>query len=171
MATAPKRPPRRTRPEIGWREWVRLPELGVRRIKAKVDTGARSSSIHAFDVERFRRKGREMVRFGIHPMQRSSKRSVVAEAELLDERRVRSSSGKAELRPVIVTEVEMMGRRFPVELTLARRDSMGFRMLLGRQAVRGRFVVDPGRSYLGGRPKKKKAGKTKGKAGEERSTR
>jgi hypothetical protein len=153
---ARKKPPSSARPTVGWREWVRLPELGVRRIKAKIDTGARSSSIHAFDVERFRRAGREMVRFRVHPMQRSTKRTVVAEAELVDERKVRSSSGKAELRPVIVTEVELLGLRFPIEVTLAKRDAMGFRMLLGRQAVRRRFLVDPGRSYLGGRPKRKK---------------
>lgn len=136
---------------IGWREWVSLPAFGIQTIKAKVDTGARTSSLHAFDVERFRRRGVEMVRFSVHPEQRSEKHAVTVEAPLVDRREVRPSSGKAELRLVVETEVEVLGRRFPVELTLTRRDAMGFRMLLGRQAVRGRFLVDPGRSFLNGR--------------------
>ena len=136
---------------IGWREWVALPKLGIPSIKAKVDTGARTSSLHAFDIERFRRRGVSMVRFAVHPEQRSGKHAVLVEAPLADRRPVRPSSGEAELRLVVVTDVELMGERFPVELTLTRRDAMGFRMLLGRQAMRGRFVVDPGRSFLNGR--------------------
>lgn len=136
---------------IGWREWIALPELGIDRIKAKVDTGARSSSLHAYDVERFETDGRPMVRFVIHPIQRETRTAVRAEAELVDRRSVRSSSGAETLRPVILTEVAFMDRRWRIELTLTRRDEMGFRMLLGRQAVRGRFVVDPGRSFLGGK--------------------
>lgn len=136
---------------IGWREWVALPDFGIPSIKAKVDTGARTSSLHAFDIERFRRKGVEMVRFSVHPEQRSGKHDVTVEAQLLDKRPVRPSSGEAELRLVVLTRVALLGREFPVELTLTRRDAMGFRMLLGRQAIRGRFVVDPGRSFLNGR--------------------
>lgn len=147
---------------IGWREWVGLPGLGIARIKAKVDTGARTSALHAFDVERFTRRGRPMVRFKVHPLQRDSHRTVQAEAELVDERQVRSSSGHTQLRPVILTEVELLGRRLPIELTLTGRDAMGFRMLLGRQALRGHFVVDPGRSYLGGRPPRRRKGIRKG---------
>ncbi len=135
---------------VGWREWVGLPELGVERIKAKIDTGARSSTLHAFELTSHREDGIDVVRFRIHPLQRSSKVSVEAVAELIDERSVRNSGGHAEMRPVILTEVEIGGQRWPIELTLTRRDAMGFRMLLGRQAIRGRFAVDPGASFVSG---------------------
>jgi hypothetical protein len=141
------------RTTVGWREWVSLPLLGIPAIKAKIDTGARSSSLHAFGVDTFR-KGRVLwVRFTVHPLQRSVERAVAAEARVLEHRRVRSSNGSSSERPVIVTEVELLGRRWPIELTLANRDEMGFRMLLGREALRGRLFVDPGRSYLAGRPR------------------
>ncbi len=143
------------RPVIGWREWVGLPQLGITSIKVKVDSGARSSSLHAFDLHLFSREGSDWVRFSVHPIQRSSKHAVVAEAEVLEFRSVRSSSGIARMRPVIVTDVELLGMTWPVELTLASRDEMGFRMLLGREAFRGRFLVDAGKSYYGGRIKKK----------------
>jgi hypothetical protein len=140
------------RQRIGWREWVALPDLRVARIKVKIDTGARSSALHAFALERFRRRGSDMVRFAIHPLQRSAKREVIAEAEMVDERVITSSNGVQGLRPVILTRLELLGESWPIEITLAPRDTMGFRMLLGRQAVRGRFLIDPGRSYLAGRP-------------------
>jgi len=143
-------------PVIGWREWVGLVDLGVEKIKVKVDTGARSSSLHAFDVEDFVRDGASWVRFTVHPVQRSGDQVVSAEAPVLEYRRVRSSSGKASLRPVIVTSVSLLGQTWPVELTLANRDEMGFRMLLGREAIRGRFLVDAGKSWYGGRPKRKR---------------
>lgn len=136
---------------IGWREWIALPELDIERIKVKVDTGARSSSLHAYDLERFEEEGRPFVRFNVHPVQRDSRTTVSARAELVDRRSVRSSSGAETLRPVIQTEVVFQDQRWAIELTLTRRDDMGFRMLLGRQAVRGRFLVDPGRSFVGGR--------------------
>jgi hypothetical protein len=137
---------------IGWREWLSLPDLAIERIKAKVDTGARSSAIHAFDLEYFKRDGVPMVRFKVHPVQRDRAITVLAQAPLLANRAVTNSGGRAELRPVVTTIVRFMGEAWPIELTLTRRDFMGFRMLLGRQAVRGRFRVDPGRSYLGGKP-------------------
>ena len=153
---------------IGWREWVALPDFGVKSIKAKVDTGARTSSLHAFDVQEFRRAGEDMVRFAIHPEQDKSKPEVQVEAPLIERRKVTPSSGHSELRPVVLTTVELLGRCFEVELTLTRRDAMGFRMLLGRQALRGRFLVDTGRSFLNGRRvkgtkriKRKKAGRSK----------
>ncbi|NDV61441.1 ATP-dependent zinc protease [Puniceicoccales bacterium CK1056] len=142
-------------PVIGWREWIALPEFGVKWIKVKVDTGARSSSLHAFDIHSFKRGGREWVRFQIHPVQRKSLKSVEVEAKVLEYRSVRSSSGKASLRPVIITNIELFGITRPIELTLASRDEMGFRMLLGREAIRGRFLVDPGKSYFAGKPKRK----------------
>lgn len=148
------RPPPPASPVIGWREWVALPELGVPSVKAKVDTGARTSSLHAFDLEFEKRRGSEWVRFGIHPEQRSARFATTVEARVLEWRSVRSSSGRAERRPVILTEVELLGRRFEVELTLTSRDAMGFRMLLGREATRRRFLVDPGRSFLNGRRRK-----------------
>ena len=142
---------RRPKPVVGWREWLELPNLGIAAIKAKVDTGARSSSLHAYGIERFRRDGRSMVRFSIHPLQRHAMPEVIAEVEVIDERMVRNPGGRSELRPVIATDVTLAGVTWPVEINLTTRDEMGFRMLLGRQAVRGRFVVDPGRSFLGGR--------------------
>jgi len=148
-------PPARTpaeRPVLGWREWVELPDHGVSWIKAKVDTGARTSSLHAAEIETFTRDDREWVRFRVSPWQRSSRDAVVIEARVVDRRQVRSSSGVAQLRPVVKLPIRIGERRVPVEFSLTRRDQMGFRMLLGRQAVRRRFVVDPGRSYLAGRP-------------------
>ena len=144
----------RERPVIGWREWVALPGLGIEAIKAKVDTGARSSSLHAYDIRRFKRGGRRWVRFKVHPIQRDFRTTAETEAPLIDLRKVTSSSGTASLRPVILTEIELHGQRWEIEITLTRRDEMGFRMLLGRQAVRDRFVVDPGRSFITGTPEK-----------------
>ncbi|MBD0328209.1 MAG: ATP-dependent zinc protease [Pyrinomonadaceae bacterium] len=135
-------------PIIGWREQLALPDLGIPEVKAKIDTGARSSALHAFDVETFERDGKPMVRFKVHPYQRDAQRSVTAEAELIDQRQVRNSGGQAQVRPVIETTVEINGYTFPIELTLTNRDAMGFRLLLGRQAVRRRFLVDAGRSFL-----------------------
>lgn len=137
---------------IGWREWVALPELGVEWIKAKVDTGARSSALHAFDLEPFRRRGADWVRFALHPVQRDSHTEVWAEARVLEWREVKSSSGHREQRPVIQTRVSLLGQDWPAEVTLTNRDEMGFRMLIGRQAVRGHFHVDPGGSFYNGRP-------------------
>jgi hypothetical protein len=135
-------------PVIGWREWIALPEFGVARVKAKVDTGARSSSLHAFSLKSFRRDGAAWVRFQIHPVQRSTAASVDVEAPVLEFRQIRSSNGKSSRRPVIVTPIELMGWTWPIELTLASRDEMGFRMLLGREAIRNRFLVHTGRSFL-----------------------
>lgn len=140
---------------IGWREWVGLPDLGIKRIKAKVDTGARSSSLHALHLEIFEQDGADWVRFTVIPTQNKTDRRVEVTARVLEVRSVRSSSGIAQLRPVIVTNVELLGVTWPVELTLANRCDMGFRMLLGREAFRSRFLVDAGRSYYGGKPPKK----------------
>ena len=141
---------------IGWREWVTLPGFAAAPIKAKVDTGARTSALHAFDLKRFDRDGSEWVRFSTQPRQGEEAPTMPGEAKVLDWRFVTSSGGHRSFRPVIVVDVSLLGVVWPVELTLARRDTMGFRMLLGRQAVRHRFLVDPGRSYLGGKPKRKK---------------
>ena len=141
---------------IGWREWVALPEIGISRIKAKIDTGARSSSLHAIDIQPFERDGRSFVRFDVYPVQRRERICVSCEAEIHDVRKVKSSSGESSDRIVIQTPVRWMGETWTVDLTLADRTEMGFRMLVGREAVRGRMLVDPGRSYFGGRSKKRK---------------
>lgn len=137
---------------IGWREWISMPDLDLDEIKAKIDTGALSSALHAVNVERIRSRGRDMVRFDVHPHQRNAAGTVPAEAELVDERRVRSSTGQVELRPVVLIAVKIRGRQWTTEFTLTSRYEMGFRVLLGRRALRGRFLVDTKRSFVAGRP-------------------
>jgi hypothetical protein len=136
---------------VGWREWVALPDLGLPAVKAKVDTGAKTSSLHAVDLETFREDGRERVRFGVHPLQENERLTVWAEADVVDERHVTSSSGHEELRVVIRTPLRLGDATWPVELTLTDRRQMRLRMLLGREALAGRLLVDASTSYLHGR--------------------
>lgn len=136
-------------PALGWREWVALPELGIPLIKAKVDTGARTSAIHAFQIER---PSPKLVRFGVRPMQKSLE-EVWCEAEFLEDRWVSDSGGHRELRPVILTPVILGAHRWKIEVTLTARDNMLFRMLLGRTALEDRYVVDPSSSFLMGKRK------------------
>ena len=117
-----------------------------------MDTGARTSSLHAAGLHTFQVENREWVRFHVYPWQRSTADAVQVEARVLDRRQVRSSSGTTERRPVVVLPVRIGSRTVDVEFTLTRRDQMGFRMLLGRQALRRRFLVDTGRSFLLGQP-------------------
>jgi hypothetical protein len=147
---------------IGWREWVALPEWGVPAMKAKVDSGARSSALHAFDIELSDRHGQGWADFVIHPWQSSDVDKVGVRAPLIGHRRVRSSSGLADTRPVVALVVQLAGQAWPIEVTLTRRDEMGFRMLIGRQALRHRFVIDPARSYLGGRPSREVRARNRG---------
>lgn len=137
---------------VGWREWVRLPALGVPWIKAKIDTGAKTSSLHAFELTPLERDGAPWVRFSIHPWQATALDAAEVELPVHDERAVRSSSGHAETRYVVLLPLTLAGREVLAEVTLTDRDEMGFRMLVGREALVRGFLVDPARSYVGGRP-------------------
>ena len=146
---------------LGWREWIGFPDLGLPRIKAKIDTGARTSALHAFTVAPFMRDSQQWVRFAIHPVQGDSGTVVECEAPVKDQRRVRDSGGHEELRYVIETRVRIGDDIVKSEVTLTDRDTMKFRVLLGRTALRKGFVVNPAKSYLmGKRPRVVKDEKT-----------
>ncbi len=149
--TGARSQPHHTKTTIGWREWLALPQLGIPAIKAKIDTGARTSALHTFSLEEFTAGGQRMVRFGIHPLQKRQDVELFCEARVLERRRVKDSGGHVEKRYVIQTEVALLGAVWLINVTLTNRDAMLFRMLLGRTAIEKRFVVDPGRSYLNGR--------------------
>ncbi|MEQ9545975.1 MAG: RimK/LysX family protein [Marinobacter sp.] len=137
---------------LGWREWVALPDLDIPRLKVKVDTGARTSCLHTFRTEPYTENGERRVRFWVHPVQNNLHHVVECDAAVLDERTVSDSGGHRELRLVINTRVVLGDTTWPVEMTLTNRDSMRFRMLLGRTAMSGRSVVYPEASYLAGEP-------------------
>lgn len=144
---------------LGWREWVGLPALGLPGIKAKVDTGARTSALHAFEIETFTEQGKPRVLFRIHPRQRDSDTVITCVADVADERVVTDSGGHRENRLIIETSMTIGPWSWPIEMTLTARDSMMFRMLLGRTAIKGLAQVNPALSYcVGKRPPKRSEG-------------
>lgn len=134
---------------VGWREWASIPELNIKRIKVKVDTGARTSSLHAVHLKKTGRT-RPMIEFECNPHQDGG-RLIKCKLPLIDERKVKSSNGHSSLRPVVKTKIKIGDVEWPIEITLIDRDIMGFRMLLGRQALKNSFLVSPGESYLIGK--------------------
>lgn len=133
---------------IGWREWADLPDFDVTGINAKIDTGAKSSAIHAFRIRETVIGGVDHVEFYLHPLQRRKKPEVFCRAPIADRRVIRSSNGQEEERYVIETRLRLNGRVWKIDLTLTNRDAMGFRLLIGRDALRRKFLIDPGASYL-----------------------
>jgi hypothetical protein len=136
---------------FGWREWVALPDLGIPAIKAKVDTGARTSALHAFNLRPFVENGKQRIEFSVHPKQRDAETVIVCQSDVLDQRVVSDSGGHREERFVILTMLFIGGRKWPIEMTLTARDNMKFRMLLGRTAIENRALVDASSSYLVGK--------------------
>ena len=157
-----KRVTSRPRAVVGWREWAALPLLDIEAIKVKIDTGARTSAVHAFNICPLRKKGEDWVRFDVHPLQRNDEIYKTCEAEVVDYRWVTNSGGGREKRFVIVTMLRLGADAWPIEVTLTDRDQMGFRMLLGRTAMEQRLMVDPALSYcLGKRPARKRRRKSR----------
>lgn len=145
----------KTRPltMVGWREWVGLPQLGIGKIKTKVDSGAKTSALHAFHITPFKRNEEHYIRFKIHPIQKSDEPVVETVAKIIDIRWITDSGGHRERRYVIETILKLGEEEWPIELTLTNRDTMNFRMLLGRSAMKKRLMVNPGRSFLCGKNK------------------
>lgn len=139
---------------LGWREWVGLPELEIPRIKAKIDTGARTSALHAFELRPFSENGRDRIEFRMHPVQKNNNIVVTCVADVLDKRTVTDSGGHKEERFVIRTGLQIGEHHWPIEATLTSRDDMLFRLLIGRTALQGRARIDPARSYVVGKKKK-----------------
>ena len=137
---------------VGWREWITLPDLKLPMIKAKIDTGARTSCLHAFNIEEFIKHEKQWIRFGIHPHQDDLETEVFCEAEIFDKRMVTDSGGHKETRYVITTHMSLGNESWPIEITLTNRDTMLFRFLLGRTAMQNKVIVNPAASFLTGEP-------------------
>lgn len=131
---------------IGWREWVSFPELGIETIKAKLDTGARTSALHVSNIRVSKRTN--IVKFTIHPVQRKWRPVIEASAKIVSRREIKSSNGEISVRPVIKTKIKIGEKILPIELSLVNRDLMGFRLLLGRSVLKNHFIVDSGKSFL-----------------------
>lgn len=154
---------------VGWREWVALPALGIERIKAKLDTGARTSALHAFGLRAKQQGDQLWVEFAVHPLQRDDAIQQLCRAPVLDRRWVVSSSGHRERRYVIATDLRVGAEEWPIEVTLTNRDEMGFRMLIGRTAMHRRLIIDPAASYRMGRAKRRRGAPKKSKRKKESS--
>jgi len=152
LRAAIKKKPMRAKTIIGWREWVGLPDLGVSLIKAKIDTGAKTSALHAFEPEVFQKGDERWVRFKVHPVQGSDEAAIPCAARVAGEREVTSSNGQKEMRLFITTRLRIGPYKIPVELSLTNRDELGFRVLIGRVVMKKRFLVDSGRSFAFGEP-------------------
>lgn len=150
-------------PVIGWREWASLPDLKISSIKIKTDTGATTSALHADNIQIKRSGRKKFVHFVVHPIQASLKTEVHCKAEMIEQRLVKCSNGQKSLRPVIESFIKIGEFSWPIEITLVNRDVMGFRMLLGRQAIADRFLVNPSHSFLIGKRRAKRKKSTKAK--------
>lgn len=135
-------------PILGWREWVGLPEFGIKNIKAKIDTGAKTSVVHAFRISEISQNGMPFIRFYLHPEQHQTKLEIPCTAPFTEQRSIRSSNGAKETRYVIKTDICLGTKSFPIELSLTNREELGFRMLLGRDAIKDRYIVNPAHSFL-----------------------
>jgi ribosomal protein S6--L-glutamate ligase len=136
-----------TRLILGWQEWIALPELGLHALKAKIDTGAKTSALHTHMIEPFGTLKRPMVRFTVRPDPQRTDLEIEAAARVIDRREVMSSNGERQLRFVIETSMQMGAHTWPIEVTLTNRERMSYRMLLGRQAIRPNVLVDPDASF------------------------
>lgn len=132
---------------VGWQEWVALPELGLPALKAKIDTGAKTSALHTHRIEAYGTGKRLKVRFAVRPSPETGDLEVESDAGVVDRREVVSSNGVPEMRYVIMTTLSIAGRQWPIEVTLTNRERMTYRMLIGRQAIRSDVLVDCASSF------------------------
>jgi hypothetical protein len=139
-------------PRLGWREWLALPDLNIPLIKVKIDTGARTSALHAFFIDPYKKGGEHWIMFAIHPDQHHTDVVIECHAPVKDLRMVTDSGGHKSRRYVVETNLVLGSNIIRAELTLTNRDNMKFRMLLGRTAMRGKFIIAPEASYLQGKP-------------------
>ena len=148
---------KKTKKIIGWKEWFNLDCLALPAIKGKIDTGAKTSALHAFNIETFYIEDVEYVRFDIHPLQKNKRLVRSCISRVIDRRMVSDSSGKKEKRIVIKSDLKIGDKKIRVELTLTNRDNMSFRMLLGREAImQAKMIVDISKSFVQGKLKKSK---------------
>jgi ribosomal protein S6--L-glutamate ligase len=138
---------------IGAREWCSLPNLGIELIKAKVDSGAKTTALHADNLEKFYKNDEKWVKFSIKPLKSRQDLIVQCEAKLLEKRIIKSSNGSKEERVVIESDLVLGNKTYPIEITLTNRKLMGFNMLLGRQAMEGKNLIDCNLRYILGKPK------------------
>jgi hypothetical protein len=144
---------------VGWREWISIPDLGIKSIKAKMDTGARTSALHTYFIEPTGSSEKPLVRFGVHPSQKSDKNGIICTADVIDQRRIVDSGGHPELRYIIRTSIVVGGEKWPVDLSLTNRANMRFRLLIGRSAISEKLIIDPHHSFTLGKPFKSKRNK------------